>query len=76
MHLEFSNGAAERARLVVGADGIRSVVGRHITGGDDTIFAGTTGFRGLVAREQLPALPDPEALQFWVGPGIVNSDDH
>jgi salicylate hydroxylase len=69
VHLEFSNGATERASLVVGADGIRSVVRRHITGEDDTIFARTTGFRGLVARERLPALPDPAALQFWVGPG-------
>jgi salicylate hydroxylase len=69
VHLEFSNGATERATLVVGADGIRSVVRRHLSGGDDTIFACTTGFRGLVAREQVPALPDPEALQFWMGPG-------
>jgi len=69
VHLEFSNGATTRARLVVGADGIRSVVRRQITGGEDTIFAGTTGFRGLVARELLPVLPDPGALQFWVGPG-------
>jgi salicylate hydroxylase len=67
--LEFSNGATERASLVVGADGIRSVVRRQISGKDDTIFSGTTGFRGLVARELLPALPDPGALQFWVGPG-------
>ncbi len=69
VHLEFSNGATERASLVVGADGIRSVVRRHITGGDDTIFAGTTGFRGLAPRERLPTLPDPGAIQFWVGPG-------
>jgi|SRR6185312_6566594 len=67
--LEFSNGATAQASLVVGADGIRSVVRRHITGADDTIFAGTTGFRGLVPRARLPNLPDPEALQFWVGPG-------
>jgi salicylate hydroxylase len=69
VQLEFSNGATERASLVVGADGIRSVVRRHITGGDDTIFSGTTGFRGLVARERVPDLPDPEAQQFWMGPG-------
>jgi salicylate hydroxylase len=69
VHLEFSNGAAAEASVVVGADGIRSVVRKHISGGDDTIFSRTTGFRGLVPRERLPALPDPGALQFWVGPG-------
>ncbi len=26
-------------------------------------------FRGLVPREQLPSLPDPRAIQFWVGNG-------
>ncbi|HEY7338418.1 MAG TPA: FAD-dependent monooxygenase [Bryobacteraceae bacterium] len=69
VRLEFSNGATERASLVVGADGIRSVVRKHISGHDDTIFSGTTGFRGLAPRERLPSLPDPEAIQFWVGPG-------
>src|SRR5579862_1912840 len=69
VRLEFSNGATEPASLVVGADGIRSVVRKHITSSDDTIFSGTTGFRGLVPRERLPSLPDPEAIQFWVGPG-------
>ena len=69
VQLSFSNGATERARLAVGADGVRSVVRTHLTGGDDTIFSGTTGFRGLVERERLPQLPDPEAIQFWMGPG-------
>jgi salicylate hydroxylase len=69
VHLEFSNGATEQASLVVGADGIRSVVRKHLSGGDDTIFSGTTGFRGLVSRDRVPSLPDPEAIQFWVGPG-------
>ena len=26
-------------------------------------------FRGLVPIERLPRLPDPGALQFWMGPG-------
>ncbi len=69
VHLDFSNGATERASLVVGADGIRSVIRKYISGGDDTIFSGTTGFRGLVPRERLPSLPDPGAIQFWMGPG-------
>jgi salicylate hydroxylase len=69
VQLSFSNGAMERASLVVGADGIRSIVRNHVTGGDDTVFARTTGFRGLVERARLPNLPDPEAIQFWMGPG-------
>lgn len=69
VHMKFTGGATQRASLVVGADGIRSIVRRHITGGDNTVFSGTTGFRGLVHRSHLPRLPDPEALQFWMGPG-------
>ena len=69
VEMSFSNGATEQASLVVGADGIRSAVRGYISSGDDTIFSGTTGFRGLVERKRLPKLPDPEAIQFWLGPG-------
>ena len=66
--LTFANGAAAQADLVVGADGVRSVVRRCVTDGEDIVYSGTSGFRGIVAREQVAALPDPEALQFWMGP--------
>ena len=66
--LTFANGRTAQADLVVGADGVRSVVRRCVTDGDDVVYSGTSGFRGIVSREQLAALPDPEALQFWMGP--------
>lgn len=67
--LTFANGRTARAGLVVGADGVRSVVRGWVTGGeDDIVYSGTSGFRGIVAREDVPALPDPEAIQFWMGP--------
>ena len=36
---------------------------------DTAVYSGTSGFRGLVPVEQLPQLPDPGAIQFWMGPG-------
>jgi salicylate hydroxylase len=40
-----------------------------VTGGDEPVYSGTSGFRGLVPAERLPSLPDPGALQLWMGPG-------
>ena len=68
MVLEFANGRVERADLVVGADGVRSTVRRLITGADDAVYSGTSAFRGIVPIENLPSLPDPHAIQFWMGP--------
>jgi hypothetical protein len=34
----------------------------------DAIYSGTSAFRGIVPVENLPSLPDPQAIQFWTGP--------
>ncbi|QJY50272.1 FAD-dependent monooxygenase [Pseudonocardia broussonetiae] len=65
--LTFADGTTASAGLVVGADGIRSRVRRWITDAEP-VYSGTTGFRGLVPRSALPDLPDPDAVQFWMGP--------
>ena len=55
---------------MAGADGAHSRVRRWITGGNhEPRYSQTSGFRGLVPADRLPGLPDPGALQFWVGPG-------
>jgi 2-polyprenyl-6-methoxyphenol hydroxylase-like FAD-dependent oxidoreductase len=66
--LTFANGRTAQADVVVGADGVRSVVRQSVSDGDDIVYSGTSGFRGIVARADVPTLPDPEALQFWMGP--------
>ena len=66
--LEFANGRVEHADVVVGADGVRSTVRRWVTGADDAVYSGTSAFRGIVPTENLPSLPDPHAIQFWMGP--------
>jgi 2-polyprenyl-6-methoxyphenol hydroxylase-like FAD-dependent oxidoreductase len=66
--LKFASGRTYEADLVVGADGVRSTVRRWITGADDMVYSGTSAFRGIVPTENLPSLPDPHAIQFWMGP--------
>jgi salicylate hydroxylase len=68
VRLEFANGRVERADIVVGADGVRSAVRRWVTGADDAVYSGTSAFRGIVPTENLGSLPDPHAIQFWMGP--------
>lgn len=68
VRLTFANGAAMAADLVVGADGVRSAVRDFVDGPESTLYSGTSAFRGIVPTELLPSLPDPEAIQFWMGP--------
>ena len=69
MRVSCSSGAVFEGGVVVGADGVHSLVRDWVTGGDEPVYSGTSGFRGLVPIERLPRLPDPGALQFWMGPG-------
>lgn len=66
--LGFENGNTHRAGLVIGADGVRSAVRRWVSGKPGTIYSRTSAFRGIVPRSALKSLPDPEAIQFWMGP--------
>lgn len=67
--LQFADGASAAADVVVGADGVHSVIRPHVAGDVRGRFSGTVGYRGLVAVEDMPSLPDPTPLQFWAGPG-------
>ena len=67
--LRFDDGSTAEADFVVGADGARSSVRRWMLGYDDALYSGCSGFRGVVPMDRLPSLPDPTALQFWMGPG-------
>src|SRR6185295_9306299 len=68
VRIEFANGVERDVDIVVGADGVRSLVRRFVAGESGAIYSKTSAFRGIVPVASLPALPDPKALQFWMGP--------
>lgn len=68
--LTFEGDETAFAHVVVGADGIHSMLRQRVSGGEArAVFSRDVGFRGLIPVEQLPSLPDPGAIQFWPGPG-------
>jgi 2-polyprenyl-6-methoxyphenol hydroxylase-like FAD-dependent oxidoreductase len=66
--LSFADGGSVEADAVIGADGVRSVARRFVAGDDGLLYSRTSGFRGIVPVAKLPSLPDPQAIQFWMGP--------
>jgi salicylate hydroxylase len=69
VRLDWADGSSSRADIVVGSDGIRSVVRRWITGAENTVYSGTSGYRGIIDVSRAPSLDTPGNSQFWVGEG-------
>lgn len=65
--LEFSDGTKVVASLVVGADGIHSVV-RECLADDRPRYSGQTIYRGLVPAQRVPHLLDEPRVRLWFGP--------
>ncbi len=63
----FADGSSVHADVVVGADGVRSTVRRHVAGPDEAVFAGMSCFRGLVPIDRVPG-GDQMGLTFFLGP--------
>ncbi|MBC3194334.1 FAD-dependent monooxygenase [Pseudonocardia sp. C8] len=66
--LTLASGETVRASVVVGADGVHSRLRALVDPDARPVYTGTSGFRGIVPVGSLPTLPDPGAIQFWMGP--------
>jgi salicylate hydroxylase len=66
--VELEGGDTVAADVVVGADGVHSVVRDALGSPRPAVYSGTVGYRGLVPVDALPSLPDSTPLQFWAGP--------
>jgi salicylate hydroxylase len=68
VRLVFADGARHEADVVVGADGIRSVV-RDVLVRDVPVFSGLSAFRGLVPAGRVSPAARRPRVRLWLGPG-------
>jgi salicylate hydroxylase len=67
--LHFADGTSARGDLLVGADGLKSVVRRQITGNVPANYTGDAAWRVIVPTDRLPeGLVEP-AMTLFLGPG-------
>ncbi len=63
----FADGTRERGALLVGADGLRSVVRPAIHGQHPPRYSGFTSWRGITSEE--PAAGESNIFKLYIGPG-------
>jgi salicylate hydroxylase len=69
LRLEFANGDSVEADVVIGADGIHSMVRSVIFGVSPVTYSGTCVFRALVPAGGAPQFARRPAQTLWIGPG-------
>ncbi|WP_246007032.1 FAD-dependent monooxygenase [Actinomadura pelletieri] len=69
VRLRFDDGEQVDADIVIGADGVHSVVRGTITEPRPAAFSGLCAFRALVPAERAPAPSRRRAQTLWLGPG-------
>jgi salicylate hydroxylase len=69
VRLSFANGASAEADVVIGADGIRSVVQREIGLQSRPTSEGMMAYRGLIPAERLAWASDLTDPTLWLGSG-------
>ena len=64
----LSDGAAEPFDVLVGADGIHSVVRSKVVGDESPRFTGLAAYRALVPAEEAPEFARRAVCSIWLGP--------
>lgn len=67
-HLSFANGHVAHADVVIAADGINSVLQKHVVEPSAPEYSGFRAYRGLISADRLPQW-QREAHQVWMGDG-------
>jgi salicylate hydroxylase len=69
VEVQFESCQSATARLVVGADGVHSVVRENLFGAAKPQFCGITAWRGVVPIDRVPAEIAWNIGTNWIGPG-------
>jgi salicylate hydroxylase len=69
VEVKLADGESLRADVLVGCDGIHSVVRQHLRGQENKHFANILMWRSLIPAERLEGLNLPERGNYWFGPG-------
>ena len=69
LRLGFADGGSAEADVVIGADGVHSVVRGALFGVSAAVYSGICAFRALVPADQAPRFARRPAQTLWIGPG-------
>jgi salicylate hydroxylase len=69
VELRFADGETVTAGIVVGADGLHSVMREKLFGAPQPKFCGLTAWRGIVPIERVPPGISADVSTNWIGPG-------
>jgi salicylate hydroxylase len=69
VELKFADGTSARGDILIGADGLKSVVRRQIAGDVPATYTGDAAWRVTVPVERLPANFLPQVMSVFMGPG-------
>jgi salicylate hydroxylase len=68
LRLDFADGHCAEADVVIGADGIHSLVRSAIVGESPAVYSGVCAFRALVPAGAAPEFARRPAQTLWIGP--------
>jgi salicylate hydroxylase len=66
--LELEGGRQVQGDVLIGADGVHSVVRQRLLGADNPIFTGEVAWRGLIPMADLPERMRGKVTSNWIGP--------
>ena len=69
VELRFADGSTARGDLLIGADGLKSVVRQQIAGNVPATYTGDAAWRITLPAERAPRGLVDEVMNVWMGPG-------
>ena len=69
IELTFTDGSSARGDLLIGADGLKSVIRGQIAGDVPAIYTGDAAWRVTVPVDRLPSPFLPQVMSVFMGPG-------